>query len=90
MNIKLLRQLFTTKRETEIQQMFNKLWSLIFNNEDTSLGIFSSTTERLDELLNHVANNYSKDHDSYNAALDTICDIIQEHKHKISENKPKE
>lgn len=62
--------------------MFSKLFSLIFSSNASSLAIMGETVKLLDSLVKHMEANYSKDKDTYDASIDTICQILQEHKSK--------
>lgn len=61
--------------------MFNKLFSLL-STESGSLQVLSKTIGFVDEVLDHLEDAYSQDGNMYNASIDAICEILQEHKSK--------
>lgn len=63
--------------------MFNKLFQIV--NEcglSNPLGRVADTMTQLENLIEHIEDNYSKGEGLSNAAIDAICEILQAHKTK--------
>ena len=64
--------------------MFNKLFDLTLNStsEKSSLEILGESIDLAREVIEHFSEHYSKDHKTFDASIDTFCQILQEHKSK--------
>ncbi len=61
--------------------MFNTLFET-FEDDSGKLGQFACVIGLVDKLLDEVCVNYTKDGNARDAAIDSICDILQAHKSK--------
>jgi hypothetical protein len=65
--------------------MFNTLFMLLKNSSITgksSLDVLCETIHVAKNVIEHFEENYAKDINTYDAAIDTFCEILQEHKSK--------
>lgn len=63
--------------------MFDKLFSLIDPTSSSSkMFVMKSISGLIYQLLEHLLDNYSHDENAYDAAIDSVIQILQEHKSK--------
>lgn len=66
-----------------LDKLFQLLKSRILGPSDhTTLDILEETIHIAGAVVEHFEENYTKDDDAYNAAIDHFCQILQEHKKK--------
>lgn len=62
--------------------MFDKLFDLSVKSSSgkSSLQMLGEIIKLASEVTEHFSEHYSEDHNAYDAAIDTFCQILQEHK----------
>ncbi len=67
--------------------MFDKLFQILKERilgpvDKTPLDVMEETIHIASAVVEHFEENYQKDNDGYNSAIDNFCHILQEHKKK--------
>lgn len=62
--------------------MFNTLFSLINTTTNHPVDVMSATLQYAVQIVKLMKDNYAKDQDSFDAAIDTFCQILQQFKSK--------
>lgn len=83
-NFDVFKALCMTNQLNQEKYMFDKLFDLTMSSTSgkSSLEILTETICSIQEVLQHCVDHYSHDHNTYDSAIDAICQILQEHKSK--------